>query len=91
MADRKLRSHVHVHELDGDGNVTGTQVFGPDDKIPADVAKKLGDHVWEPDDSGAPAGNASLEAWQDYALSQGGTSDQVEGKSRDELRDQFSA
>ncbi len=91
MAEKKLRSHVHVHDLDKDGNVTGTQVYGPDDKIPADVAKRLGDHVWESDASDAPAGNASLEAWQDYALSQGATSSQVDGKTRAELREQFGA
>ena len=92
MAEKRLRAHVHVHDLDKDGNVTGTQVYGPDDKIPADVAKRLVDDVyWEPDGSDAPAGNASLEAWQDYALSQGATSSQVDGKTRAELREQFGA
>ena len=33
-----------------------------------------------------PAGNASLEAWSQFAVSQGVD---VEGKSRDELRDHF--
>lgn len=88
MATKKLRSYVHVHDTDKDGNVTGTQVYGPDDEIPADVAKDLGDHVWESD---TPAGNASLEVWQDYALTQGATSGDVDGKSRDELREQFGA
>ncbi|MGZ4588680.1 MAG: hypothetical protein ACXVX9_12865 [Mycobacteriaceae bacterium] len=35
-----------------------------------------------------PAGNASLEAWQQYAAAQGVD---VEGKSRDEIRDQFNS
>lgn len=43
---KKLATHVHVHQRDADGNVSGTQVYGPDDKVPAAVAKEIGDHCW---------------------------------------------
>ncbi len=72
--------------------------------LPAWAAKCVGDHVYgDNEDDGQPAvapngsaddrasaekpaGNASLEAWQEYAAAQGVG---VEGKSRDEIRDQF--
>jgi hypothetical protein len=38
-----------------------------------------------------PAGNASLEEWQDYARTQGATDADLEGKKRDELREQYGA
>lgn len=50
MAARKLKSYVHVHEVDGDGNHVRTEVFGPDDKLPAWAKKHLGDHVWDDGD-----------------------------------------
>jgi hypothetical protein len=34
----------------------------------------------------APKGNASLEDWQAFARSQGFDEDQIEGKTRDDLR-----
>lgn len=40
-------------------------------------------------DDEAPAGNASLEDWQEYARSQGASDDDLEGKSRNDLRDEF--
>jgi hypothetical protein len=36
-----------------------------------------------------PAGNASVEAWRAYALTQGATEDEVADLSRNELRDQY--
>lgn len=33
-----------------------------------------------------PAGNASLEAWSDYAVTQGATVEELDGLSRDEIR-----
>lgn len=39
--------------------------------------------------SDKPAGNASLEAWSEYAKSQGATDDDLDGLSRDDLRDQY--
>ena len=46
-AAKRLRSYVHVHEVDADGNILRTEAFGPDDKLPAWARKNLGDHVWE--------------------------------------------
>lgn len=46
-AGKRLRSFVHVHERDEDGNILRTEVFGPDDTVPAWAKKALGDHVWE--------------------------------------------
>lgn len=36
-----------------------------------------------------PGGNASLEEWQGYALAHGMTEDEIEGVSRNDLRDRF--
>lgn len=36
-----------------------------------------------------PAGNASTDAWREYALAKGATDADVEGKSRDDLRDAY--
>jgi hypothetical protein len=41
---------------------------------------------WRKATDGAPAGNASLEAWQDFAREKGFTDEELEGKSRDDLR-----
>jgi len=37
-----------------------------------------------------PAGNASLEAWQSYAKSQGTSEEDLDGLSRDDIRSLFS-
>jgi len=37
-----------------------------------------------------PAGNASLEVWHAYATSKGATAEQLDGRTRDQLRDQYS-
>lgn len=37
----------------------------------------------------APAGNASRDEWEAYALSTGRTEDDLEGLSRNEIRDLF--
>lgn len=39
---RRLRTYVHVAGV----------AYGPDDEVPAAVAKQIGDHAWE-DSSGA--------------------------------------
>lgn len=63
------------------------------DDVPDDV--ELGDHLLaedeanEADTSEAPAGNASLEVWQEYAKSQGASDDDLDGMSRNELREQY--
>lgn len=36
-----------------------------------------------------PAGNASTEAWREFALAQGVSVEELDGKSRDELREQY--
>jgi hypothetical protein len=36
-----------------------------------------------------PAGNASVDAWRGYALTQGATEDEVADLSRNELRDKY--
>lgn len=36
-----------------------------------------------------PAGNASLDDWRAYALTQGATEDDLEGLSRNDLRDKY--
>jgi hypothetical protein len=41
--------------------------------------------------SGAPAGNASLADWQEYARTQGATDADLDGKSRNDLRDTYGA
>lgn len=41
---------------------------------------------WRAPADDAPKGNASLEAWQNYARGKGFTDDDLEGRSRDDLR-----
>lgn len=93
---RRVANYVHVVNPD-DGT---SAVFGPDDAVPSWAVKLIdNESVWGEDDgepdsgssdsSDKPAGNASTEAWQEYAKSQGATDADVEGKSRDELRDTY--
>jgi hypothetical protein len=100
---KKLKTSVHVHEWlpvdKGEGvYLARTEVFEAGEELPEWAQAHVGDHVYEDEfsDDGSqeaapgekPAGNASLEAWQSYAASQGVD---VEGKSRDEIRDQFNS
>lgn len=39
----------------------------------------------------APAGNASLEDWQEFARSKGASDEDLEGKTRNDLRDSYGA
>jgi hypothetical protein len=64
----------------------GDHAFEPSDDSPAEVSANGSRDADAPAEK--PAGNASLEAWQSYAASQ---SVDVEGKSRDEIRDQFNS
>ncbi|MGZ6852471.1 MAG: hypothetical protein ACXVGC_00150 [Mycobacteriaceae bacterium] len=72
----------------------GDHVYEADDSTPAEVAPngaadRRGPNSPDGDTAAEkPAGNASLEAWQQYAAAQGVD---VEGKSRDEIRDQFNS
>lgn len=43
----------------------------------------------EDEDPAKPGGNASLEEWQAYARSQGASDADLEGVSRNELRDRY--
>lgn len=40
-AKRRLRTHVHVPQDD-----LSMKVYGPDDDVPAEDAKKIGEHAW---------------------------------------------
>lgn len=75
----------------------GDHAFEPED-IPAEVAPNGSRDAAQasgaaPQGSGeeveAPAGNASLEAWQEYARSKGASDDDLDGKGRDDLRDAY--
>lgn len=41
---------------------------------------------WREKATDAPKGNAALEEWQDYARTKGFSDEDLDGKSRDELR-----
>jgi hypothetical protein len=51
----------------------------------AHVERYLG-QGWREKATDAPKGNASLEEWQGYARTKDFTEEDIEGKSRDELR-----
>lgn len=59
-----------------------------DQEPAADVAQ---DQEPAPDEDDRPAGNASTEDWQEYARTQGATDADLEGLSRNELRDKYGA
>jgi hypothetical protein len=76
---RKLNTYVHAHAVDDKGNVQ-SQVFGPDDDVPAWAQKAITNpDVWEGEGGEAdessvlerPAGNASREDWAAYAAQEG--------------------
>lgn len=80
---RKLNTNVHAVATDKDGNLL-SQVFGPDDDVPAWARKAITNpDVWgdgedddEPDENEStvlerPAGNASREDWAAYAEQEG--------------------
>lgn len=62
----------------------GSDVFRAGDAEPEGVT--FGDHLVE---GAKPAGNASLEEWQGYARSVGASDADLEGKTRNELRDKY--
>lgn len=94
MAGRKLVSTVYVHEEDGT-----YKVYGPDDDVPADVAKRINNpKAWgasetadesvsdDADESGLPpkGGQGSgVDAWLAYADAEG--IDVPEDASRDDV------
>ena len=48
-----------------------------------------GEPAVETDPSPAPAGNASRDAWAAYALTQGATDAELDGLSRNDIRDAY--
>lgn len=62
----------------------------PDSKqdidVPEGAAWRYKAQGWREVASDAPKGNASLEDWQEYARGKGFTDDDLDGRSRDELR-----
>lgn len=55
------------------------------------LVEKVAETAAAPAASEQPAGNASLEAWSDFAKSKGATEGDLEGKTRDQLREQYSS
>jgi hypothetical protein len=64
MSERRLIAYVHV----------GGVAYGPGDEVPADVAKRIGEHAWADDDS-----DQVVESEQDPG---GGGQDDVEAPPR---------
>jgi hypothetical protein len=66
------------------------RLMHPDSKQEIDVdpgaAWRYETQGWRKPADDAPKGNASLEEWQDYARAKGFTTDDLDGKTRDELR-----
>lgn len=58
--------------------------------VPDSAADRYRSQGWRPATRQAPGGNASLEAWQDFARTQGFTEDQLDGMGRDDLRSALS-
>lgn len=55
-------------------------------EVPADRTAMYKSQGWSEATPDAPKANASLKDWQAFARDQGFTDEQIEGKSRDELR-----
>lgn len=74
---KRLNTFVHVVDRDADGNELHNATFGPDDKLPAWAVKAITNpDVWadgsDDDEEIAverPRGNASRDAWVEYARS----------------------
>lgn len=69
------------------------RVFVDQEDVPV-VTEDLGAQVGQPAGgvdatAGKPAGNATREAWHDYAIAQGRTEDELDGLGRDAIRDLF--
>lgn len=68
---------VHADDIDGDTpEVEDTQPDGQDSDTDGGVAEK-------------PAGNATEDAWREYALANGKSEDDLKGLGRNEIRDLF--
>lgn len=78
---KKLNTYVHAHAVDEDGNVQ-SQVFGPDDNVPAWARTAITNpDVWEGDEDAADevkepprkGPGSGQEAWTKFAESKGVT------------------
>lgn len=68
---------VHADDIDGDtSEVEDTQPDGQDSDTDGGVAEK-------------PAGNATEDAWREYALANGKSEEDLKGLGRNEIRDLF--
>lgn len=82
-----------IHASEGVRPVKGGEVH-VDDPDAQDAAET--EHTSKVQDEGAevsavPAGNASRETWEEYALANGRSAEDLEGLSRNEIRDLFAA
>lgn len=101
MATRTV-THAVVSYMDADG-LWQTALRGTEIDVHADDLSRLEDAgafeaLVDPEEHESlevpvvddrPSGNASLEAWQDYVRTQGADDKYLEGKSRNDLRDEF--
>lgn len=76
-----------IHASEGVRPVKGGDVHVDD--IEAQDAAEKAHAEQETFTAKAPAGNASTEAWHEYALSQGRTPEELDGLTRDQLRELF--
>lgn len=73
-------------------NAAEVPVEAPAEEEPADDVQEPDEAAHEPHepqetpDDGKPAGNASTDAWRDYALAQGYSEEQLEDLGRDEIK-----
>lgn len=72
-----------------DGVPTGLSAKGEPELPPETPQQAGGEPVVPAEAVEQPAGNASAEAWRDYALTQGATEEEVADLSRNDLRDQY--
>lgn len=67
-----------------------TKLIHPDSKHEIEVAESVVGRYrsqgWREPADDAPKGNSSLEDWQDYARSKGFSDDDLDGRTRDEIR-----
>jgi hypothetical protein len=101
MATRTV-NHAVVSFLDASGlwqtALRGSEIDVHDDDLARLEAAGAFDELSSPDEheslevpvlDDAPSGNASLEAWQEYARTQGADDEHLSGKTRNDLRDEF--